>query len=271
MIVFPNAKINLGLNVVSRRTDGYHNLETVFYPIPLCDVLEFLPAEKTSLQIVGKPVVGNVESNLVMRAYRLLAEKFALPNLAICLQKNIPMGAGLGGGSSDAAFMLRALNDTFALQITDDELEKMAATLGADCAFFIRNKAAFATGIGNQLTPSKLSLNGFYLVLVKPDIHISTAEAYSQIVPKMWEIPLSQLLAQPISAWRNTICNDFEPSCFAEHPLLAHIKQQLYTFGATYAAMSGSGSTIYGIFEQKPTFNLNEIDPASEKFVLKLN
>lgn len=252
MLVFPNAKINIGLNVVSRRPDGYHNLETFFYPISLCDALEFIPAAKTELTVVGKSLDGTPETNLVMRAFRLLQNRFHLPELAICLQKHIPTGAGLGGGSADAAFMVKALNTYFDLQLSDDELENYAAELGADCAFFVRNRPTLATGIGNEFEPFSLSLSGWHLLLVKPNIHISTAEAYARVQPRPWEVPLRELLALPISEWRYEIRNDFEVSCFAAHPVLAQIKAEMYDLGATYAAMSGSGSAMYGLFSEKP-------------------
>jgi 4-diphosphocytidyl-2-C-methyl-D-erythritol kinase len=272
MLVFPNAKINIGLNVVSRRSDGYHNLETFFYPIPLCDILEFIPAQKTDLTIIGTPISGNIESNLVMRAYQLLRNNFKLPNLSICLQKKIPMGAGLGGGSSDAAFMLKALNTYFDLQLSELQLENYAAQLGADCPFFIRNAPTLATGIGNEFTPINISLTDWYIILVKPNIHISTAEAYAHVSPSPWEIPLKEALHSPIQKWQQTIQNDFENSCFSAYPILPKIKQRLYDAGAVYAAMSGSGSTMYGLFKDEPKttkLNMNEITDTC--FCLKLN
>lgn len=248
MIVFPNAKINLGLNVVGCRPDGYHDIETVFYPIDVCDALEVVPAASTSLEVVGQPVAGSMESNLVMRAYRLLQRDFALPEVQITLLKKIPMGAGLGGGSSDAAFMLKLLNTQFALGLTDERLETYAAALGADCAFFVRNVPAFAEGIGERLTPLSLSLAQWKVLMVKPAVHISTAEAYANVPCRRWEQPLAEVIKRPIDEWNNLIFNDFEVSVFAQHPELAAIKQRLYEHGAVYAAMSGSGSTIYGLF-----------------------
>ncbi len=257
MIAFPNAKINLGLNVVGRRADGYHNLETVFYPIDVCDALEFVPAEQTSLEIVGLPIVGDWEKNLVVRAFRLLQREFQLPELRIVLLKKIPMGAGLGGGSSDAAFMLKMLNEHFSLGLSAEDLEKRAAALGADCAFFVKNKPVFAEGIGNEFSPLLLSLTGWKLVLVKPEIHISTAEAYAHVACERWQTPLAEAIKKPISEWKNLIFNDFEASVFPQHPQLADVKQKLYNLGATYAAMSGSGSTIYGLFA--PDFDTSKI------------
>lgn len=252
MITFPNAKINLGLNVVSRRSDGYHNLETVFYPINLCDALEFVPATKTSLNVAGLPVAGDIEQNLVVRAFRLLQRDFQLPELEIALLKNIPMGAGLGGGSADAAFMLKMVNEHFHLALSAEQLETYAAKLGADCPFFISNKPVFAAGIGNEFTALEVSLKGYYLVLVKPDVHVSTAEAYAHVACQRWQVPLMEVMAMPLEKWRHYLVNDFEASVFVAHSELATIKQQLYDAGAIYAAMSGSGSTLYGVFKTKP-------------------
>lgn len=248
MISFPNAKINIGLNVVGMRSDGYHNLETVFYPIPLCDALEIVPAKRLSLTTLGLPVAGDWEKNLVVRAFRLLQTDFGIPEVAIVLQKNIPMGAGLGGGSSDAAFMLKMLNAHFSLHLTIEQLERYASQLGADCAFFVRNKPVFAEGIGNEFSPISLSLKGWHIVLIKPDTHISTAEAYRGVKCVSPELRLREALQSPMTAWKECVCNDFEASVFPLHPELGEIKQWLYDCGAVYAAMSGSGSTIYGLF-----------------------
>lgn len=248
MISFPNAKINLGLNVVGARSDGYHNLETVFYPIPLCDALEIVPAKRLSLNVLGLPVEGDWEKNLVVRAFRLLQEDFGIPEVAIVLQKNIPMGAGLGGGSSDAAFMLKMLNEQFALHLTNEQLERYASQLGADCAFFVQNKPVFAEGIGNEFSPISLSLKGWQIVLIKPDVHISTVEAYRGVKCVAPDVRLREALQRPIEAWKDCVRNDFEASVFPLHPELGEIKRWLYDSGAVYVAMSGSGSTIYGIF-----------------------
>ena len=258
MISFPNAKINLGLNVVGVRSDGYHNLETVFYPIPLCDALEIVPAKRLSLNILGLPVEGDWEKNLVVRAFRLLQEDFGIPEVAIVLQKNIPMGAGLGGGSSDAAFMLKMLNEQFALHLTTEQLERYASQLGADCAFFAQNKPVFAEGIGNEFSPISLSLKGWHVVLIKPDTHISTAEAYRGVKCVAPDVRLREALQCPMAAWKDCVCNDFEASVFPLHPELGEIKQWLYDSGAVYAAMSGSGSTIYGIFQSDVQLSDNQ-------------
>ena len=256
MITFPNAKINLGLNIVEKRPDGYHNLETLFYPIALQDILEITPragdaTEKYSLTMYDAPFDGNIDDNLVIKAYNALAADYALPALDFFLYKKVPTGAGLGGGSADAAFALKMINDLAGLSLSDDELEKYAARIGADCAFFVRNKPAFATGIGNILTPTELSLAGYTLVLVKPEIHISTKDAYAQVTPMRPEVPITEIVKRPIGEWRQLLVNDFEKSVFAKYPEVAAIKEKLYEIGAEYASMSGSGSAFFGIFKEK--------------------
>jgi 4-diphosphocytidyl-2-C-methyl-D-erythritol kinase len=258
MITFPNAKINLGLNVVERRPDGYHNLETLFYPIPLQDALEVTRATRTapddapySLHMSGRPIEGDPDDNLVVRAYRLVKELH--PDVApvdIHMYKHIPTGAGLGGGSADAAFMIRLLNHKFALGMTDDEMERHAARLGADCAFFVRNRPVFATGIGNVFHPVELSLQGMHLVLVKPDIFVSTRAAFAHIVPKKPEVSLTEVVKLPVEQWQGVMKNDFEDSVFPQFPEIAAIKDRLLDLGAVYASMSGSGSSVYGLFRQ---------------------
>lgn len=258
MLLFPNAKINLGLNVVERRTDGYHNIETIFYPIGLSDILEVVPSETCtdySFSSSGISLGGDPEDNLIVKAYRLLRSEYQFPAIDISLVKQIPFGAGLGGGSSDAAFMLKALNELFELKITTKKLEKLATRLGADCPVFIRNKPVFATGIGNVFTPIELSLKDYFLLLVKPDIHVSTPEAYSLVVPEKPEISLIELIKQPLAEWKNTIKNDFEKSVFVKYPVIEEIKTKLYEMGAVYASMSGSGSSVYGVFKSIPPEN----------------
>ena len=250
MIAFPNAKINLGLNIISKRSDGYHNIETVFYPIDLCDVLEIVPSKEgmTKLFQTGMPVEDDPQKNLVMKAYRLLEKQYTLPPLDIYLDKHIPMGAGLGGGSADAAFMLRLLNDFAELNLSPEQLEKYAGQLGADCAFFIRNQPVFAEGIGTIFTPISLSLEGRRIALVKPDIHVSTQEAYANIKPQKPQERITDILQLPVNEWKNRLTNDFEASVFARYPQIEKIKQRLYDDGALYASMSGSGSSVFGIF-----------------------
>ena len=252
MITFPNAKINIGLHVTSRRPDGYHNLETLFYPIDLCDILEIVPSQssETTLRITGIEVDGDVEHNLVMRAYRLLQRSHDLPAVDIHLHKVIPFGAGLGGGSADASYTLLMLRDMFGLALGDDELAAMASQLGADCPFFIYNRPLIAKGIGNEFEPCDLTLKGKYIVLVKPSIAVSTAEAYAHITPAEPATSLAQRLAMPTSQWRDSIANDFEKSIFPAHPYIGEIKQRLYDMGAVYASMSGSGSSVFGIFDK---------------------
>lgn len=257
MLILPPCKINIGLNVVARRDDGYHDLETIFYPIPLRDNLEFreLPAhseEPYRLSLGGAPIAGDAADNLVVKVYLSLKKEFDLPPLDIFLYKHIPMGAGLGGGSSDAAAMMTALNEAYGLELTPREMERRMAAFGADCAFFVQGRPAYATGIGDVLHPTPLSLKGKYVLLVKPDVFVSTREAYAHVVPKPADTPLAEAVLAPIETWRETVVNDFEASVFPAHPELAAIKQTLYDMGALYAAMSGSGSTVYGLFD-RPT------------------
>jgi 4-diphosphocytidyl-2-C-methyl-D-erythritol kinase len=253
MIDFPNAKINLGLNIVSKRPDGYHNVETVFYPINLCDALEIVPAKKgkTTFTQTGMVIEGNSDNNLVVKALNLLKTQYKIPEIDIFLRKNIPFGAGLGGGSSDAAFMLKLLNEFANLHLSTQELEEFVGQLGADCAFFIQNKPVFAEGIGNVFTPIEFSLKGYYLLLIKPDIHVSTQEAYANIRPHQPEKSIQSIIKEPISSWKNQLINDFETNVFAKHPQIEEIKQELYNKGAIYASMSGSGSSVYSIFDEE--------------------
>lgn len=252
MICFPNAKINLGLNVVSKRPDGYHNIETLFYPIPVKDALEIVKAETFSFTQTGIPVDAPVEKNLVVKAMNLLKTKYQIPDLEVHLLKAIPFGAGLGGGSADAAFMLKLINDFCKLTIQPDELEKIASTIGADCPFFIRNTPVFASGTGNLFEPVSLSLKDYYLCLVKPDVAVSTPEAYSMVTPAAPAVSLKEIVNRPVAEWRKSMVNDFEQSVFPKHPVIASIKEALYQAGSMYASMSGSGSSVFGLFK-KPT------------------
>ena len=249
MISFPNAKINLGLHVTGKRSDGYHTIETIFYPIPLTDALEAVKSEKTSFSQTGIKLESSPEDNLVMKAYNLMAEEYKIPPLDIYLKKVIPSGAGLGGGSADAAFTLKLLNDLCECNITDNELEKMAASIGADCPFFIQNKPVVATGTGNIFKPSDVSLKGYVIYVVKPPVAVSTKEAYSNIKPQKPEFSLDKLSAFPVAEWRHILRNDFEPSVFEKYPIIGEIKNKLYSMGAEYAAMSGSGSAVFGLFK----------------------
>lgn len=261
MITFPCAKINLGLNIISRRTDGYHELQTVFYPIGLTDALEIklmsdgFPADSDCLLTVhGAPVACEPQDNLVVKAYDLLANDYNLPRIFTHLYKRIPSQAGLGGGSSDAAYMIRLIDERFRLNMGNAEMERYAAHLGADCAFFITAEAAYATGIGEILQPVGIQenfLDGYYIGIVKPDIAISTREAFADIIPKTPGKCCRDIVQQPVETWRNELDNDFEQPIFARHPILADIKQRLYDHGAIYAQMSGSGSAVYGIFRSR--------------------
>ncbi|HEY1163686.1 MAG TPA: 4-(cytidine 5'-diphospho)-2-C-methyl-D-erythritol kinase [Chitinophaga sp.] len=249
MIIFPNCKINLGLHILRRRPDGFHDLETVFYPLPLTDALEVLSDNKLQFASSGIPVPGNEQDNLCLKAWQLLKADFPdLPPVKIHLHKHIPIGAGLGGGSADAAFMLQMLNNKFRLGISDEQLIDYAARLGSDCAFFIRNKPCYATGRGEVLTPLALDLSGYSWLLVYPGIHVNTGWAFGQITPRVPAQQLQQSILQPVEAWKELIANDFEAPVFSAHPVLGEIKEQLYKAGALYATMSGSGSAMVGIF-----------------------
>ncbi len=252
MISFPNAKINIGLNVVSKRTDGYHDLETIFYPVQLADALEMVVSERTEITVSGIVIDGELNDNLVIKAYNLLKEEFDLPPVKFHLHKVIPFGAGLGGGSADAAFTLKMLNGSFKLGLKTDQLENYATKLGADCAFFIQNKPTFATGIGNQLQPINLDLSNYQIVIIKPNISVSTKDAYQNIVPQNPTIRLFNLVNSPVSAWKNQVINDFEKSVFSSFTQLSELKKLLYMLGAEYVSMSGSGSALFGIFRSLP-------------------
>lgn len=253
MKVFPNCKINIGLNIVERRADGYHNLQTIFYPIPLYDEISIQPSDEDELVMEGLRIEGRPEDNLVMRVLSVLREKgYAVPPVCIELHKVIPSGAGLGGGSSDAAFMMKALNEMFALELTAAEMELLLSPLGADCPFFVNNRPVYAEGIGNIFTPVHLDLKGWHLILVKPDDFVSTREAYSLVRPHFPACNIQQYITLPVEEWRGHIVNDFEESVFPLRPRIQAIRDELYRQGAAYAAMSGSGSCVYGLFRQQP-------------------
>lgn len=266
MIVFPNCKINLGLHIMRKREDNYHDLETVFYPVPLCDALEVTIAKENSddmnLIMEGIPVQGDASQNLVSKAYQLLQKEYAIPNLDFALLKNIPMGAGLGGGSSDGAYALQLINNYIGLNIPEEKLQFYAAQLGSDCAFFIHNKPCFGSGKGEILKPLALTLKGYWIVVVKPEIHISTAEAFSTIDTKKHlhdkaENSIKHIIQLDPSEWKDRLCNDFEDSIFPKYSILADIKTSLYQAGAVYASMSGSGSSIFGLFRFEPRLKEN--------------
>ncbi len=274
MIAFPCCKINLGLHVINKREDGFHNLETIFYPVQWCDMLEIVVDNKSSKGEVkfnsdGLTIEGNTENNLVTKAYKLLHQDYNLPAVKVFLYKKIPMGAGLGGGSSDAAYALVLLNDLFSLQLTTIELEKYAAQLGSDCAYFIKRGSQFAKGRGELLEPIDLNLKNYFLCLIKPDTHVSTAQAFSGVMKRGESIKsLKELIKLPINDWKNVIQNDFEESVFKIYPELASIKNKLYDMGAEYAAMSGSGSTILGLFKVLP--DLSEMKKTYTIFTCEL-
>lgn len=262
MLTFPCAKINLGLNIVAERNDGFHDLETVFYPIPITDALEIkymgedFPSDvPCDLKITGNAVDCDEQNNLVVRAYNLLAKDYELPRIHAHLVKRIPMQAGLGGGSSDAAFMIKLLDERFRLNIGIAEMERYAAQLGSDCAFFITAEPSYATGRGEILEPAdgpKGNLDGYYIAVVKPDIAVSTRQAYSDIVCRKPQKCCRDVVRQPIETWKDDLSNDFEEPVFRIHPELHSIKDKLYDLGAVYAQMSGSGSAIFGIFKEEP-------------------
>lgn len=260
MITFPIAKINLGLNVVEKRPDGYHNLETVFYPVQLKDALEVQPMDELfpssvdcDLKVTNIAIEGDEQRNLVVRAYHLLKQDFPqIPRVHAHLYKAIPTQAGMGGGSSDCAAMLLLLNRMFQLQLSQQQLINYAARLGADCPIFILNHPAYAEGIGERLQPIEVNLSGYYLAVVRPDIPVPTKEAFSLIKPQKPLKNCRTIVGQPIETWRDELINDFEQSVFALHPELREVKEWLYRLGAVYAAMSGSGSALFGIFRSQP-------------------
>jgi 4-diphosphocytidyl-2-C-methyl-D-erythritol kinase len=266
LLHFPNAKINIGLFVTEKRADAYHNLETVFYPIArLKDALELLTApdnEASTMRISGKAIEGDVYNNLVWKAFQLIQNKYPekLSPVNIHLLKSIPMGAGLGGGSADAAFMLRLLNKFFELNISEETLAQYALELGSDCPFFIYNSPHFAQGRGEVLSPIDLDLSNYDIQIICPKVHVSTAAAFGKITPKPAPFALKNLSDLPIEKWKDFVFNDFEKPIFEDYPILAEIKDQLYSDGALYAAMSGSGSALYGIFERgkASSFETNE-------------
>jgi 4-diphosphocytidyl-2-C-methyl-D-erythritol kinase len=261
MISNPNCKINLGLHITEKRPDGYHNIETVFYPIALCDRLEISPSERFSFSQNGIRLECMDSDNLCVKAYKLIKNDFSqIGNVDIKLTKNIPFGAGLGGGSADAAFTLMMLNSIFALQLSDEQLADYARKLGADCAFFVRNTPVYATEKGDVFAECSISLSNYSLLLVKPDIFISTPEAYSGVKPHKAQYDIRNILSQPIETWKNKLVNDFEESIFPKHPLLSDIKSMLYDSGAVYAAMSGSGSSMYGIFPKNAKISMDILD-----------
>lgn len=273
MIVFPNCKINLGLNIVSKRNDGYHNLETIFYPLPFYDVLEVIKSgnenEQTTFSTSGLNIDGNKENNLCVKAYELLKKNHpSLPAAIIHLHKAIPTGAGLGGGSADAAFTLKLVNDKFNLGLSTGQLINYSLQLGSDCPFFILNKPCFARGRGEILEEIPLNLAAYKVIIINPGIHINTARAFAGITPAPPAKSVKEIIQQPVETWKGELINDFEKNIFIQYPEIASIKNKLYENGAIYASMSGSGSTVYGIFKKN---DLIDLHLPSHYFIKELN
>jgi 4-diphosphocytidyl-2-C-methyl-D-erythritol kinase len=250
MISFPHSKINLGLYIVNKRPDGYHNIATCFYPIPLTDVLEIIPSKEFSFASSGLDIGGNFEDNLCVKAYRLLETNHKISPVSIHLHKVVPMGAGLGGGSSDAAFSLRMFNELFDLKLPREKVSEYASMLGSDCAFFIEDKPKVGTQKGEVLSDVPVDLSNKFIVVVKPAVHISTAEAYNAVVPSGDRIDVHEIVSGPPEQWKSTLENQFEHPVFSKYPAIRNIKKELYSNGAVYASMSGSGSAVFGIFDQ---------------------
>ncbi|GMT45724.1 MAG: 4-diphosphocytidyl-2-C-methyl-D-erythritol kinase [bacterium] len=255
MILFPPAKINLGLRVTAKRNDSFHNVESFLYPIPLQDVLEFREAAVCQLKLYGKPIPGRLSENLLCKTWKLLKKHYDISPVEIHLLKSIPAGSGLGGGSSDAAFFLKGLNDFFQLRITDEKLMDLAAQLGSDCPFFIQNTPALVSGKGEIAETFQLDMSGLYLVLIVPDVHLSTGHIFSMIKPGTPDLSISEIIKLPITRWQSLLRNDFEKIVFIRYPVLAKLKQEFINRGTLYASMTGTGSALYGLFETKPEIN----------------
>lgn len=256
MILYPSAKINIGLNIVEKRSDGYHELETLMIPIPLFDILEIIPQHQFEWKQSGLLIDGNDEHNLCLKAFRLIQEEYGIGNVYMHLRKQIPMGAGLGGGSADAAYVIKGLNESFHLNISPEKQKELSAQLGSDCPFFIEHSAQLATGRGEILKTIDVKLIGYYLVLIKPEVHINTTQAYSGVYISGEKGKLERDIQLPVTEWKHFIKNDFEQHIFRLHPELEAIKHTFYDKGALYASMSGSGSAMYGIFKEKPDFDI---------------
>jgi len=251
MITFPNAKINLGLNIISKRPDRYHNISSCFYPIPFCDILEIQKADHFSFNSSGLEIPDNDENNLCVKAFRLIKRHYDISDVSIHLHKMIPMGAGLGGGSADASFTLKMINDLFGLGISNKNLEEYASELGSDCPFFIENQPVIAEDTGFTFSAAEVDLSNKFIVLTNPGIHVSTAKAYSGVTPKEPIEKINSIITKGFSYWNKQLINDFELSVFKSYPQLKEVKETLYENGAIYASMTGSGSSIYGIFEKE--------------------
>jgi 4-diphosphocytidyl-2-C-methyl-D-erythritol kinase len=257
MIVFPNCKINLGLFVTEKRSDGFHNIESIFLPIEWSDVLEmnFADGREFSLESTGRTIDSPMEENIIYKAFQLMKAKYDIPNLAVHLLKQLPTGAGLGGGSSDGAFAIRAINEICQLNLEIGEMESLAAQLGSDCPFFIQNKACLVKGRGEILQPMDIDLSGYHVGLIHPGIHVSTPQAYSKIKPQPATFDLNEIMSVPVEDWKDVLRNDFETPVFNMFSIISDIKEEMYNEGAVYASMSGSGSAVYGLFEDEPDLN----------------
>ncbi len=259
MVAFPPSKINLGLNVLSKRSDGFHDLETCFYPVPWTDIIEIIPSNEFSITFSGNVIPGKIEENLCVKAYDLLKSDFDISPVKIHLHKIIPIGAGLGGGSSDAAYTLRLINQVLNLQLSNEQLKGYASQLGSDCSFFIQDHAMLGVGKGEIIEQIEVNLTDYWLVVVKSAIHISTQQAYASIIPRIPTVKIREIVHQPIETWRGLLKNDFEESVFRKHDEIREIKEKLELRGALYASMSGSGSAVYALFE-KPIHLKNFFD-----------
>ena len=262
MLVFPNCKINLGLNVTKKRSDGFHDIETVFYPVNWCDALEVIenksPTQEFEFSQSGLIISGKPEDNLIYKAYKLITANHSIPPIKVHLHKNLPMGAGLGGGSADAAFFITMLNNKFKLGLSYSEEHELASKLGSDCSFFIKNKAVIAKGRGDEFTDITVNLSKYFILLVFPQINSNTKEAYDGIIPKTPKKELKTIIEKvPINEWESCLFNDFEETIFVKYPEIKNLKELLYNNGALYASMSGSGSSVFGIFENEPLINFN--------------
>ena len=251
MIVYPNAKINIGLHILEKYPNGFHRIESILYPVDMCDILEIIPSDKFRFGMSGIPVDGTPDTNLVVRAFRMMEKQYGIPPVSIHLHKMIPPGSGLGGGSSDAAHTLKALNSLFDKNIPEEVLEDLAMQLGSDCPFFIRNRPVLASGKGNEFSPVSLDLSGYGIKIVTPEFSINTGWAYSQVIPSEKETSLADLIRLPVPQWQGKITNDFEKALFPHYPELARLKRQLLQEGAVYASLTGSGSAVYGLFRRK--------------------
>lgn len=270
MILFPPCKINLGLHVLGKRADGFHELESLMYQIPFTDILEIMPAEQFSFVSGGLPIPGSVDTNLCFRAFELMHVRYGITPVEIHLHKQIPMGGGLGGGSSDAAYVLRGLNTLFALGLSTETLQELASELGSDCPLFIDELPQIARGRGELLQAVDISLQGYFVKLVNAGFHVSTRDAFASVNFYTGTTSVAELVQQPVANWKESLTNGFEASVFAIHPQLQEIKDQLYAEGAVYAAMSGSGSTVFGIFRDQPEMTFSKTDPAVLEHVLAL-